>query len=67
MGEFVESAFNTGLYSDTYEQMFFKLGMVLYMTKLQVKVPVLISLTSSQGHRVMGQLKLEQLFCCKKA
>ena len=62
---FYKEAFNIGLRSDAYEPISFKQGMMLEMTKLFVLIPVWITLTLPQGHRIMT--KLVQSFCCKVA
>ena len=50
-----------------YAPVSFKLGMVLDISKLCCLIPVLVSLTFTQGHRAEGRVKLVQPLCCKRA
>ena len=48
--------YNIGLRWDTNQPCCFKLGMMLNMTKLYTLTPVWMTLTFTQGHRIMGKL-----------
>ena len=64
---FMKNAFHIGLHQDTCEPICFKFGLMLDTPKLYGMIPVKMTLTFSQGHRVMEKLKLVQSFCCKVA
>ena len=50
--------FNVGVYSDTYEAIYFKLGVMIRNTKLYILKSVWATLTFFQGHRYMRNPKL---------
>ena len=52
--------FDIGLRPDAREPLCFKLGMMLDMNRLYSMIPIWITLTSSQSHRVIGKLELLQ-------
>ena len=62
---FEKTLYKIGLCLDAYELIFFKLGMMIDMTKLYILIPVLMTLTVIQGHRVMKNLEPVQSFCCE--
>ena len=49
--------FNIGQLHDTWEPISFKLGVMLDMTKLYDVIAVWITLTVTQGHRVVGKAR----------
>ena len=52
---------------DAYEPFTFKLGMMVDMTDLYILISVWMSLTFTQGHRLMRTLELVKSFCWKVA
>ena len=64
---FIKYTFNIGLHQDTCEPICFKLGMMLGTTKLFRMIPIKVTFTISQGHRVIENLEFMQSFCCKVA
>ena len=57
-------AFSTGLRPDIYESVCFKGGLIRHNWTLQF-IPVWMTLTITQDHRVMRKLELVLSFCCK--
>ena len=62
--DFIKYMINIVLCWDICEPICFKLGMVLYMTKLYTLIPVWMTLMFTQGHRKAG---IVQSVCCKVA
>ena len=59
--------FNVSLCQDTFKLICFTVGMTLDMTKFCNIIPAWITLTFSQGHRIMGKLEPVQSCCCEIA
>ena len=57
--------FNTGLYSDNYRPISFKLGAMIVTPKLYILISVWVTLTFSQGHSCMRNQKLQCPFSPK--
>ena len=51
--DFVKNVFKIDLGSDTYEQIFFKLNMMIDTTKLYILIPMWMTLVFKQGDIVM--------------
>ena len=65
MCDFTKNMFKIDLHSNLFQQTPFKLSTMLDTTKFYILVPVRLTLTFTQGHRVARKLELLQLCCCK--
>ena len=61
------NVFKFGLHVDSYEQISFKLSVMIDMTKVYILIPLLIALIFIQEHRDTRKLELVPSSCCKVA
>ena len=66
-GDFVRNLLSIGVHLGDYTPISFKRGMMINMTKLCMSMPGSMTMTFTQGHRIMRELELVQSFCCKGA
>ena len=60
--DFVRYTLNIDLHSEAYQPISFKLGLMIDTSKLDILIPVYMTLTFNEGHRVIKNLECVHFF-----